>query len=261
MFLILALAVVVEAQSNFILNILTYLFAPLLNWIIHATCQAIFNNFDDGFRLGCRCRGIYDDLMGGIGGKITCQIDDPFCLINRPFKVYCGELSLTATFNTRQGIANIKGCIDITSDFPKDFPIPIDDVSQFPRLCVSAVPSNMDFLTFQSCEIKFDRDVCSSCIVCPSGRDFLFDCRNVNVNPAQDVEPTFIEGPFVTECVGFSFLFGSTTQAPTFAPAVAVSPTAQPVGPPVAAPAQVPKSTNVTVPVSNTTTGAPVPAP
>jgi hypothetical protein len=283
--LVLAISVVVEAQSNFIFNIISYLFGPFLNFAIQRTCRAIFSNFDDGFRLGCRCRGIYEDIRSGIGGKITCQIDDPFCLINRPFKVYCGEVSVTASFNTREGIGSINACIDITSDFPKNFPIPIDDVSKFPKACVSAVPTNTDFLKFESCEIKFDKQVCSQCIVCESQRDFLFNCQNVNVNPAQDVDPLFIEGPFVTECVGFGFLFGSTTEAPTLAPGapqvaplfvplpvpppIPVAPVAVPVKAPTnltpttapVVPIPVPTPVIAPVPVTTPTNVAPVPVP
>lgn len=243
--------VVVDAQENFILNIISYLFRPLLDFFIRSTCKAIFSNFDDGFRLGCRCRGVYDDYFGGIGGKITCQIDDPFCLINRPFKIYCGEVDITATFNTRSGISKVKACIDITSNFPRDFPVPIDDVSQFPEACVSVVPSNDDFLTFESCEIKFDDQVCSSCVVCDSKRDFKFNCTNVNVNPAPDVDPTFIEGPFVTECIGFGFLFG--TDPPTLAPV--------PTLPPFIAPVVVPAQSPITMPASPVALPVTPPAP
>lgn len=275
--IVVASSVLVDAQQNFILNIISYLFRPFLDFLIRSTCKAIFSNFDDGFRLGCRCRGIYDDYFGGLGGKITCQIDDPFCLINRPFKVYCGEVDITATFNTRSGISNVKACLDITSNFPRDFPVPIDDVSQFPKACVSVVPATDDFLTFESCEITFNKQVCSSCVVCDSKRDFLFDCRNVNVNPAQDVEPTFIEGPFVTECVGFSFLFGTDppSQAPVpvlppflvpvNAPAqsptiftIPVAPVAIPVAPPVDAPVNATAPAPASAPVNAT---APVNAP
>jgi hypothetical protein len=252
--IVVAFSVGVEAQPNFILNIISYLLRPLLDVLIQSTCKAIFSNFDDGFRLGCRCRGIYDDYFGGLGGKITCQIDDPFCLINRPFKVYCGEVDVTATFNTRKGISNVKGCIDITSDFPRNFPIPIDEISEFPRACVSVVPTNEEFLTYESCQITFDKQVCSSCTVCESKRDFLFDCRNVNVNPAQDVEDTFIEGPFVTECIGFSFLFGNNP--PTVAPAPTLPPFFAPVSSPVAVPVSVPANPPVANPVA-----APVSAP
>lgn len=281
--IVLAFSVGVEAQPNFILNLISYLLRPILDVLIQSTCKAIFSNFDDGFRLGCRCRGVYDDYFGGIGGKITCQIDDPFCLINRPFKVYCGEVDVTATFNTRKGISNIKACIDITSDFPRDFPIPIDDISDFPKACVSVVPSNEEFLTFESCAITFDKQACQTCTVCESKQDFLFDCRNVNVNPAQDVEDTFIEGPFVTECIGFSFLFGiipptvapAPTLPPFFAPVnapaqtptiftIPVTPVAIPVAPPLPPPMSAPIKTPVAVPVTvpaNPPVTSPVSAP
>ena len=258
--IIAASSAVVQAQQNYILNIISIIFRPLLDFFIRSTCDAIFSNFDDGFRLGCRCRGIYDDYFGGLGGRITCQIDDPFCLINRPFKVYCGKVDITASFNTRSGISNVKACIDITSNFPKDFPIPIDEISEFPKACVSVVPASDDFLTFESCEIKFDKQVCSSCVVCDSKRDFTFDCRNVNVNPAQDVEPTFIEGPFVTECIGFSFLFG--TDPPSLAPV----PTLPPFFAPVQTPAQSPTIFNIpivpaAIPISPPIAPVPVTAP
>jgi hypothetical protein len=234
-FLVLVFAVVVEAQSNFFFNILTYLLGPLLEFLVRSTCRTILGTFND--ILDCRCRGIYSSFEEGIGGKVKCSLDDPVCLLYRPFRVFCGKLDSTITFNTRTGVSKIKACIDIVSDFPRDFPIPIDDVTQFPRLCVSAVPTNMEFLTFESCQIQFDNDLCSSCTVCESQRDFLFDCRNVNINPAKEVEPTFIEGPFVTECVGFSFLFAPTAM-----------PTSQPIPAPVVVPVAAP--TNATVPAA-----------
>jgi hypothetical protein len=209
--IVVASSVVVQAQQNYILNIFSYFFRPLLDLFIFNTCNAILSNFDDGFRLGCRCQGIDQAFFGGVGGMITCQIDDPFCLINQPFKVYCGEVDISASFQRRSGITNVKACIDVTSDFPKDFPVPIDNVTQFPKACVSVVPATDDFLTFESCEIKFDEQVCSSCVVCDSKRDFLFNCTNVNVNPGKDVDPTFVAGPVVTECIGFDFLFGNGT--------------------------------------------------
>ena len=256
-----ALTVAVEAQQPpYLVTFLSYLFRPILEYFIQRTCRAIFDNFNDGYRLGCRCKGVYNDGSSGIGGQIKCQIDDPFCLIDHPFQVYCGEVTIVATFNTQEGITKIKSCIDITSDFPKDFPL--DDITQFPRACVSVVPTNEEFLTFESCEIKFDDQVCSSCIVCESQRDFTFDCSNVNVNPAQDVDQIFIAGP-AAECVGFSFLFG--TNPPIVAPAAPVLP---PFFTPVNLPVQSPTNFTITaapvaIPVSSPTSPVttPVSAP
>jgi hypothetical protein len=155
----------------------------------------LIGNFNDGYRLGCKCRGLFNS--GGLGGQLICQNDANYCLVNG--ELYCGSTALQLDFSLREGITDLNGCFEIESNLPSNLQI---GPSERIPVCVNVVPTGTDF-KFKSCNIEWAGEQCASCTVCANERDFKFDCSNVNVNP---LGSPLVEGPTLTECEGFGFL-------------------------------------------------------
>jgi hypothetical protein len=177
-------------------EIFNLLLGPLWNLLVQATCNSIRNNFNDGFRLGCKCRGLFSD--GGLGGELVCQNDADYCLINNPIKLYCGKADLSLDFSLREGVTSLEGCFAVESNLPNDLQITDGTIP----ICATVIPTGTDF-QFKSCSIDWDGEQCASCTVCENKRDFKFNCSNINVNP---LGGAVVEGPALTSCEGFGFL-------------------------------------------------------
>jgi hypothetical protein len=196
---ILLLCMLKVAEAGTVEDLFNVFFRPLWNLLVQGICNSIAPNFDDGFRLGCKCRGIYNSgaALEGLGGEFTCKNDAKYCVIQGPVPLYCGTVDLKVAFNARKGPTNIDACFNVKSGLPEGI-----SGGEFPRVCAKVVPNGPDF-TFKSCEIKFGDKKCESCTICANKRDFLFNCSSINVNPAGT---PFVEGPALTQCEGFGFL-------------------------------------------------------
>lgn len=194
------------------------LFAPVFNLVVSSTCDSIVENFVDvdGFSGGCTCRGYsrFLSLFRGLEGELICQ-DDPICLINDdPSDMYCGQVAVDVTFNNREGVRWVTGCLDVETNLPEDFPM--DKVADLPQICVRAskFSEGLDVSAFDSCIVDIGSTRCDLCIICRSGDGspgsaFQFDCTNININPNQGDGDTIIEGPKNGNCAGFGPLFGT----------------------------------------------------
>jgi hypothetical protein len=67
--------------------------------------------------------------------------------------------------------------------------------------------SSNRLLAIDTCSIRIGNQNCQSCVVCPSGRDILFDCQNIILTTiSSSSQEVTIFGPKVNTCVGIGLI-------------------------------------------------------
>jgi hypothetical protein len=148
--------------------------------------------------LECKCTASLT-LTGGVTTRAVCALKSPVCIVSDKF---CGKTEFEATYRygLRTGLQAGEACLKITSGLG----IPAwSDFVDFPELCITGT-RNRGLGGFQTCNVTFAGEACSTCSVCPSGVGATFDCSNVNATSTDGTLDA--PGPNVEECIGFGLI-------------------------------------------------------
>jgi hypothetical protein len=174
------------------------LFGSFLSLFVTSGCDTAQRELGLSDIATCGCGLVHQGLFQGFAGGVDCTTNEIRCLV--PPAQYCASgtinYELTAGIFTTVGInSNVSACFDVESGFPAG----VNKLDG--KICFEF--STNDF-KFDKCTVAIGEEKCTKCDICSNGLDFTFDCSNIRLETESTM--TSVNGPNVTECLGFSTL-------------------------------------------------------
>ena len=181
-------------------DIFTRLLNALLQPVVGRVCDTAQTELGLDGIVDCTCNATSRGFFRGVDGTVSCTLPEPRCLL--PPSLFCADGVIEVSvggglFSQTALTSDITGCFQVNGGLP-------EDLASIEEICFNFVPSGF---MLESCSATIGGVDCLSCTICESGRDFIFDCSNIDILPG----PFRLQGPRSTTCIDLSLVPSNST--------------------------------------------------